>query len=125
MLALVAINKWGDTLQHIDRQLLLYLLVEVDGVGRVDWMNQTILVNREVEQERCVMSHTSVIEVAKVVNGYTYVDHLIWDAYNESSDLILQTELYKKRFGILPNEIQADRLYLGKANRKYIKDSNK
>lgn len=59
-----------------------------------------------------------------IVNGYTYVDHLSWDAYNESSDLILQTELYKKRFGILPKEIQADRLYLGKANRKYIKDNH-
>lgn len=59
-----------------------------------------------------------------IVNGYTYVDHLSWNAYNESSDLILQTELYKKRFGILPKEIQADKLYLGKANRKYIKDSH-
>ncbi len=59
---------------------------------------------------------------ASIVNGYTYVDHLSWDAYNESSDLPIQMELYKKRFGILPREIQADKLYLGKENRKYIKD---
>lgn len=58
---------------------------------------------------------------ACIVNGYTYVDHLSWDAYNESSDLTLQLELYKERFGMLPKEIQADRLYLGKANREYIK----
>ena len=44
-----------------------------------------------------------------------------WDAYNESSDLVTQMELYKKRFGMLPQEVQADKLYLGKENRKYIK----
>ena len=25
-----------------------------------------------------------------------------WDAYNESSDLVTQMELYKKRFSMLP-----------------------
>lgn len=39
----------------------------------------------------------------------------------ESSDLGMRLELYKKRFGILPKEIQADKLYLGKENRKHIK----
>ena len=59
---------------------------------------------------------------ASIMNGYTYVDHLCWDAYNESSDLATQLGLYKKRFGMLPQEVQADKLYLGKANRKLIKD---
>ncbi len=58
---------------------------------------------------------------ASIVNGYTYVDHLSWDAYNESSDLATQLEFYKKRFGMLPMEIQADKLYLGKANRMHLK----
>ena len=56
------------------------------------------------------------------MNGYTYVDHLSWDACNESSDLAMQLELYQKRFGMLPQEVQADKLYLGKANRNLIKD---
>ena len=59
-----------------------------------------------------------------IVNGYTYVDHLSWDAYNESSDLSLQTELYWMRFGILPKEVQADKIYLGKDNRKYIREKH-
>ena len=59
-----------------------------------------------------------------IVNGYTYVDHLSWDAYNESSDLSLQTELYLQRFGILPKEVQADKIYLGKDNRKYIREKH-
>lgn len=58
---------------------------------------------------------------ASIVSGYTYVDHVSWDAYNESSDLGMQLELYKRRFGMLPKEIQADKLYLGKENRKHIK----
>lgn len=61
---------------------------------------------------------------ASIVGGYTYVDHLSWDAYNESTDLTAQIELFKNRFGVLPLEIQADKLYLGTANRKYIKASN-
>ena len=28
------------------------------------------------------------------MSGYTYVDHVSWDAYNESSDLGMQLELY-------------------------------
>lgn len=59
---------------------------------------------------------------ASIVNGYTFVDHLSWDAYNESADLVLQIELYKKRFGVLPKELQADKIYLGRTNRAHIKD---
>jgi len=58
-----------------------------------------------------------------IVNGYTYVDHLSWDAYNESADCTLQTERYMKRFGLLPKELEADKIYLGKENRKYLKDN--
>ena len=61
---------------------------------------------------------------ASIVNGYTYVDHLSWDAYNESSDLAMQIELYRKRFGMLPREVQVDKIYLGKANRQYLKDNH-
>lgn len=44
-----------------------------------------------------------------VVNDFTYIDHLCWDAYNESSDLML------------PQEVQADKIYLNKENRKLLK----
>jgi len=57
-----------------------------------------------------------------VVNGYTYVDHLSWDAYNECADLKLQIELYQQRFGKLPAELQADKLYLNRENRSYLKE---
>lgn len=59
---------------------------------------------------------------ASIVDGYTFIDHHSWDAYNENSDLKLQVELYKKRFGYLPATIHADKIYMSKANRKIIKE---
>ena len=46
---------------------------------------------------------------ARIVNGYTYVDHPNWDAYNGSAGLATQLELYRKRFGVLPKEIRGGR----------------
>lgn len=57
-----------------------------------------------------------------VLNGFTYIDHLCWDAYNESSDLMLQIMTYKERFGYYPQEVQADKIYLNKENRKLLKN---
>lgn len=56
-----------------------------------------------------------------VVNGFTYIDHLSWNAYNEGSDLMLQIMTYKERFGYYPQEVQADKIYLSKENRKLLK----
>ena len=46
---------------------------------------------------------------ASVVNGYTFIDHHSWDAYNESMDLPLHIDLYQKRFGFLPKEFMQTR----------------
>ena len=59
---------------------------------------------------------------ASIVQGYTFVDHHCWDAYNEASDLSLQIELYRERFGFLPAKIYADKIYMNKGNRKLMKE---
>lgn len=59
---------------------------------------------------------------ASIVEGYTFIDHHSWDAYNESTDLALQIELYHKRFGFLPAKIYADKIYMCKENRKLMKE---
>ncbi len=56
-----------------------------------------------------------------VVDGYTYIDHLSWDAYNESEDLKTHIRKYEERFGRKPDEILADKIYLNKDNRKWLK----
>ena len=57
-----------------------------------------------------------------IVEGYNFIDHHSWDAYNECADLQLQIDKYKERFGCLPATILADKIYMNKANRAVLKD---
>ena len=57
-----------------------------------------------------------------VVNGYNFIDHHSWNAYNECSDLQTHIDKYKERFGFLPATILADKIYMNKANRAVLKD---
>lgn len=59
---------------------------------------------------------------ASIVEGYTFINHHSWDAYNESQDLLLQIQLFKERFGYLPATILADKIYLNRANRDILED---
>ena len=58
---------------------------------------------------------------ASVVKGYTFIDHHSWDAYNEESDLELQIELYRKRLGYFPAKVYADKIYMNRDNRRFMK----
>ncbi len=49
---------------------------------------------------------------ASIVEGYTFIDHHSWDAYNEGADMQLQIDLYQMRFGYLPSTILADKIYM-------------
>jgi len=55
-----------------------------------------------------------------LVNGFVFLDHLRWDAFNESMDLKDQVEKYRKRFGCYPKEVIADTIYGTRENRKYL-----
>src|ERR1035437_1683225 len=59
-----------------------------------------------------------------VHNGLTYLDHLSWDSYNETADLKTSAENYKKRNGYYPAKINADQIYITRANRKWCKENN-
>jgi len=59
---------------------------------------------------------------ASVIDGYTFLDRVSWDAYNESGDLPSQVKRYKERFGYYPEAVVADPIYGTRANRKYLKE---
>jgi hypothetical protein len=59
-----------------------------------------------------------------VVDGYTFVDRVSWDNYNESGDLIGQIEVYRKRFGHYPKSVHVDGIYWNRKNRNYCKERN-
>ena len=40
-----------------------------------------------------------------LVNGFTFIDHLSWDAFNEDQYLKTSIENYKQRFGVYPKKV--------------------
>jgi len=58
---------------------------------------------------------------ASLVDGYAYLDHLSWDAFNEGTYLIGQVERYRDRFGFYPALVGGDNIYGTRENRRYLK----
>ena len=56
-----------------------------------------------------------------LVNGFSFVDRICWNAYNESGDLKSQIERYRRRFGYYPASVHADQIYRTRDNRRYCK----
>lgn len=56
-----------------------------------------------------------------LVDGFSFVDRISWDNYNESHDLIDQVESYRKRFGFYPESVHADKIYRTRDNRRWCK----
>ncbi|MFV2070215.1 MAG: IS5 family transposase [Pirellulales bacterium] len=56
-----------------------------------------------------------------VVSGFSFVDRLSWNNYNEGPDLMEQIETYQRRFGFYPESVHVDKIYRTRANRAYCK----
>jgi transposase, IS5 family len=56
------------------------------------------------------------------VNGFCRVDRLSWEAYNESGDVQMQVENFKRTYGCYPKIFLGDRIFLTRENRKYLKE---
>jgi IS5 family transposase len=69
----------------------------------------------------CPVEFGAKISVS-LVDGFSYVDTLRWDPFNESGDLIDQIEAYHRRFGGYPESVHVDRIYRTRANRRYCRD---
>jgi hypothetical protein len=57
-----------------------------------------------------------------LVDGYSFIDMLSWDSYNEEAQLIPAVEAYKKHYGFYPERVLADQIYRNKNNRVYCKE---
>jgi len=56
-----------------------------------------------------------------LVDGFSFVEKIGWDAYNESCDLIEQIEQYHQRFGCYPESVHVDKIYRTRDNRRFCK----
>jgi IS5 family transposase len=57
-----------------------------------------------------------------LINGFTFIDHLSWDAFNEGQYLKTSVENYKQRFGFYPKEVLGDQIYCNRENRRWLKE---
>jgi hypothetical protein len=60
------------------------------------------------------------IEVS-MMNGYSFLEEVSWEAYNEGTRLMNTVEKYKKRFGVYPKEVLVDKIYCTRVNRARLK----
>ena len=57
-----------------------------------------------------------------LVKGFTFIDRLSWEAFNEGQWLQESVQRYKQRFGYYPKEVLADQIYCNRNNRKWMKE---
>lgn len=57
------------------------------------------------------------------VNGFTRIDRLDWEAYNEGGDAKMQVENYRQIYGRYPKLFLGDGIYLTRENRKFFKEN--
>jgi len=55
-----------------------------------------------------------------LVDGYSFLDTISWDAFHEGSHLKDYVENYRKRFGFYPAKVLADQIYCTRENRKWL-----
>ena len=60
------------------------------------------------------------IEVS-IMNGFSFLEELSWEAYNEGTRLMNTVEKFKRRFGVYPKEVLVDKIYCTRDNRKQLK----
>lgn len=58
------------------------------------------------------------------IDGFTKINRISWEAYNESQDLYKQVEDFRSTFGCYPELLLADRIYLTRENRALLKEKN-
>ena len=57
-----------------------------------------------------------------VVDGYSFVEHLSWHAFNEGNTLIESVESYFKRHGFYPEAVLADKIYRTRDNLRFCEE---
>ena len=56
------------------------------------------------------------------IDGFTFLDELSWDAFNEGSHMMDYVEKFRNRFGCYPRELLADQIYCTRVNRAALKE---
>jgi IS5 family transposase len=58
-----------------------------------------------------------------IVNGFSFMEHLSFNAFNEGTTLIESLEKFRRRFGFYPKEVFADKIYRNRENLQFCKEN--
>ena len=68
---------------------------------------------------RCNVEFGAKISISVTGEGFTYLDRLSYDPYNEGEDLKAQAMAYRRHHGHFPEVICADQIYRTRSNRAF------
>ena len=68
---------------------------------------------------RCNVEFGAKISISVTGEGFTFLDRLSYDPYNEGEDLKAQAIAYRRRHGHFPEVICADQIYRTRSNRAF------
>jgi len=68
---------------------------------------------------RCNVEFGAKISISVTGEGFTFLDRLSYDPYNEGEDLKAQAMAYRRRYGHYPEVICADQIYRTRSNRAF------
>jgi hypothetical protein len=68
---------------------------------------------------RCNIEFGAKISISVTGEGFTFLDRLSYDPYNEGEDLKAQAIAYRRRHGHYPKVICADQIYRTRSNRAF------
>ena len=68
---------------------------------------------------RCKNEFGTIFYILVRGDGFTFLDRLIYDPYNEGEDLKAQSRAYRRRYGHYHQVICADQIYRTRANRAF------
>lgn len=57
-----------------------------------------------------------------MIDGYSFVDTISWEAFHEGNHLPEYVENYNTRYGYYPEKVVVDKLYATRKNRKWLKE---
>jgi len=111
-------------IQHIfDQQMYMYQNKVHSCSDRIVNIYQPHVRPMVRGKDRANVEFGAKINISEV-EGFVRLDHLGWDNYDEGGDLKLQVERFRGLYGCYPELLLADRKYLTRENRRYLKEHN-
>ena len=62
--------------------------------------------------------------LTSVIDGFSFVEHMSFDNFNEGIYLIEAVNTYKERFGYYPEAVMADTIFRNRENNRWLKKRN-